>query len=246
LRAESGFAGKSRLLLFGSLAKLAALQCSIHTKRCERGGAAGVTDGETTTVEARSASLRGDRHLAREDGCSEFKDCIFGMLFLKQYANVFEAEYERFGEAEMIAAVNHGVVHDDAVGEANEGAESPRNHTGFFVPKPARWNHLLFGVRSNVSDGLNVAIAALEESNPELLQDVLLNQIDFCTKVCMSPLPNIKLRKNITHFNNRRLRNNDFEHEDLLGSAYEFLIKVFADSTRKRAASFARRAKLCA
>ncbi len=126
---------------------------------------------------------------------------------------------------------------DLALKEAAQEAENPRNYGGFFVPEAARWNHLLFDVHTNVGDGLNKALAALEEANPTTL-DGVLQHIDFCKKVGKSPLPDIKLRKLITHFNRYSLRTEDFEHDDLLGSAYEFLIKMFADSAGKKGGEF--------
>jgi type I restriction enzyme M protein len=45
-------------------------------------------------------------------------------------------------------------------------------------------------------------------------------------------------RKLVKHFNRYRLRNEDFEFPDLLGAAYEFLIKHFADSAGKKGGEF--------
>ncbi len=68
--------------------------------------------------------------------------------------------------------------------------------------------------------------------------DGVLQHINFCEKAGKSPLPDIKLRKLITHVNKYRLRTEDFENDDLLGSAYEFLIKMFADSAGKKGGEF--------
>ena len=168
---------------------------------------------------------------------SEFKDFIFGMLFIKRCSDVFEAEREQFRQKEIEAALKFGEVREKAEKDAEEEGENPKNYSGFFVPKLSRWNHLLYEVHTNVGDGLNVAKDQLEEANLSML-DGVLQHIDFCKKVGKSPLPDIKLRKLITHFNKYRLRNEDFEHEDLLGSAYEFLIKMFADSAGKKGGEF--------
>jgi type I restriction enzyme M protein len=168
---------------------------------------------------------------------SEFKDFIFGMLFLKRCSDVFESERAQFIKTETESALAAGVLKEDAAKEASEEAENPRNYRGFFVPPIARWDHLVFKVHSNVGDGLNKALAALEEANSTTLEGVL-QHINFCEKVGKSPLPDVKLRKLITHFNKYRLRNEDFEHEDLLGSAYEFIIKMFADSAGKKGGEF--------
>jgi type I restriction enzyme M protein len=168
---------------------------------------------------------------------SEFKDFIFGMLFLKRCSDVFEAERTQFVKVEMEAAVAEGMLQEDAEQEATGEAENPRNYAGFFVPPLARWSHLVKNAHHNVGDALNKALAALEEANPGTL-DGVLQHIDFCQKVGKSPLPDVKLRKLISHFNKYRLRNEDFEHEDLLGSAYEFIIKMFADSAGKKGGEF--------
>jgi type I restriction enzyme M protein len=168
---------------------------------------------------------------------SEFKDFIFGMLFLKRCSDVFDAERERFRQQEIDAALRFGELREQAERNADEEGENPKNYTGFFVPKLSRWSHILNELHANVGDGLNIAKDQLEEANRSMLKDVL-QHIDFCKKVGKSPLPDIKLRKLITHFNKYRFRNEDFEHEDLLGSAYEFLIKMFADSAGKKGGEF--------
>jgi hypothetical protein len=168
---------------------------------------------------------------------SEFKGFIFGMLFLKRCSDVFEAEREKFVKSEVEASLKFGELRDQAEKDAAEEAESPKNYTGFFVPKPARWSELRDNLHVNVGDGLNKALAALETKNPTML-DGVLQHINFCEKVGKSPLPDIKLRKLITHFNKYRLRTENFENDALLGSAYEFLIKMFADSAGKKGGEF--------
>ncbi len=168
---------------------------------------------------------------------SEFRDFIFGILFLKRCSDVFGAEYEEFKKSELESLLKHGLSAAKAAKEAEEEAENPRNYQGFFVPKIARWEHIDGNLHQNVGDGLNKALAALEEANSEKLEGVLTH-INFCEKVGKSPLPDIKLRRLIQHFRKYRLRNEDFEHEDLLGSAYEFLIRMFAETAGKKGGEF--------
>jgi type I restriction enzyme M protein len=61
-------------------------------------------------------------------------------------------------------------------------------------------------------------------------------------------LPDQKWKDLLDHFNqpNFVLVNDNFEFPDLLGAAYEYLIKFFADSAARRAASSTRRPKWCA
>ena len=59
--------------------------------------------------------------------------------------------------------------------------------------------------------------------------------IDFNIK---NKLSDKKLQDLLSHFSKHRLRNEDFDSSDLLGSAYEYLIKQFADSAGKKGGEF--------
>jgi type I restriction enzyme M protein len=56
--------------------------------------------------------------------------------------------------------------------------------------------------------------------------------------VGQSRIPDQRLRDLIQHFSKYRLRNEDFEFPDLLGAAYEYLIRDFADSAGKKGGEF--------
>jgi type I restriction system adenine methylase HsdM len=161
---------------------------------------------------------------------SEFKEYIFGMLFLKRCSDEFDArraaiiaEQTKLGRSQV---------------EAEQRANLPAYYAdAFFVPPIARWVHLRDELHNNVGDGLNKALASLEEANPGSL-DGVLHHIDFNRTVGKSKVPDKKLRELIGHFNRYRLRNEDFEFPDLLGAAYEYLIGEFADSAGKKGGEF--------
>jgi type I restriction enzyme M protein len=88
----------------------------------------------------------------------------------------------------------------------------------------------------DIGDGLNKALSALEEENTSL--DGVLTHIDFNRTVGQSRIPDQRLRDLIQHFSKYRLRNEDFEFPDLLGAAYEYLIRNFADSAGKKGGEF--------
>jgi len=159
---------------------------------------------------------------------AEFRDFIFGMLFLKRCSDVFDEERERFIKEELEA----GATKKEALKEA----EDPRNYDQFFVPKRARWSQINEDLHINVGDGLNKALGALSESN--MVLSGVMDHIDFTRKVGESPLSDTKLRSLIRHFNKYRLRNTDFEHTDLLGSAYEYIIYMFAESGGRKGGDF--------
>ena len=160
---------------------------------------------------------------------SEFKEYIFGMLFLKRASDEFEAERQN-----VIAEIEAS-GRDRAAAELR--ANSPTYYAGtFFVPLEARWEHLRDELHHNIGDGLNKALGALEDHN-EALEGVV-QHIDFTRTVGQSRIPDRKLRDLITHFSRYRLRNEDFEFPDLLGAAYEYLIGEFADSAGKKGGEF--------
>jgi len=159
---------------------------------------------------------------------SEFKEYIFGMLFLKRCSDVFEVQRTKVIEEQLAKGRTPE--------EAGRRAESPSFYDDFFVPPLARWDFIRDELHHNIGSGLNTSLAALEEENTAL--DGVLVHIDFTRKVGKSTIPDKRLRPLIDHFTKYRLRNEDFEFPDLLGAAYEYLIGEFADSAGKKGGEF--------
>jgi len=159
---------------------------------------------------------------------SEYKEYIFGMLFLKRVSDVFEVKRKELKEKFK----NQGLS-DDEIDELLEDANSYGD--AFFVPKRSRWENILH-LKEDVGNQLNKALAALEEANPEL--DGVLKHIDFNAEKGKTKLKDQQLIDLIHHFNKYRLTNEDFEFPDLLGAAYEYLLKQFADSAGKKGGEF--------
>ncbi|WP_420445196.1 N-6 DNA methylase [Candidatus Poriferisodalis sp.] len=160
---------------------------------------------------------------------SEFKEYIFGALFLKRASDVFDEERRLVLEGQI------------AQGRSQEEAEQRADdadyyNDAFFVPPQARWSTLRDELHHHVGDGLNKALAALEEHNRSL--EGVLQHIDFNRRVGTTTVSDKKWRDLIDHFTKYRLRNEDFEFPDLLGAAYEYLIRDFADSAGKKGGEF--------
>ena len=159
---------------------------------------------------------------------SEYKEYIFGMLFLKRVSDVFEVEKQKL--IERFKAQNYSEEN------MKELIEDPNLYSdSFFVPEKARWENIL-NLKEDVGNQLNKALASLEEANPPL--DGVLKHIDFNATKGKTKLKDQQLIDLIHHFNKYRLTNDDFEFPDLLGATYEYLIKQFADSAGKKGGEF--------
>ena len=83
---------------------------------------------------------------------SEFKEYIFGMLFLKRCSDVFEQRYQQI--------VEDNVHKGRSLAEAEKRADRAVEYADtFFVPERARWSHLRNELHDDVGTGLNKALA---------------------------------------------------------------------------------------
>ncbi|MCL6444133.1 MAG: type I restriction-modification system subunit M [Alicyclobacillus sp.] len=146
---------------------------------------------------------------------SDYKHYIFGMLFLKRLNDVFVEKAEQiqreYGE-------DYGWY--------------DRDEHQFFVPERARWDY----IRSKTQDigaAINHAFELLEDENPSL--QGVLRSIDFNDK---ERLPDATISRLIDHFSEIDFSNGNLSEPDILGRAYEYLIKMFADDAGKKGGEF--------
>ncbi|MBS8122268.1 type I restriction-modification system subunit M [Candidatus Vampirococcus lugosii] len=159
---------------------------------------------------------------------SEFKEFIFGILFLKRLSDEFEAEYEK--------TYNKNISNGFTQEEAKLETDNISKRFSFYVPPKAKWSYLK-DLKFDIGSELNKALHSLEEANPKKL-DGVLGHINFNVKKGKNKIGDQKLQEFLIHFNKIRLRNEDFEFPDLLGTAYEYLIKYFADTAGKKGGEF--------
>jgi len=173
---------------------------------------------------------------------SEFKEFIFGMLFLKRLSDEFERK-----QAQLKKQYAH-IPDPSLLAELLEGKTSYGET--FFVPPRARWHQSwrdengqevppLKHLKQDIGNMLNKALAAVEDAN-DALAGVLKNNIDFNATKGKTKIPDQKWKDLLDHFNQPQfvLVNDNFEFPDLLGAAYEYLIKYFADSAGKKGGEF--------
>jgi type I restriction enzyme M protein len=172
---------------------------------------------------------------------SEFKEYIFGMLFLKRLNDKFEVDKQRRRKELEVTGASETKILD---------ALERTNAYEYFVPEIARWNYTsseggheikdgILHLKKDVGDQLNKALEALEDANPDKLAGVLTN-VNFNRTIGKNKnaLSDAKLIDFIQHFNKVELIDSNFEFPDILGAAYEYLIKYFADSAGKKGGEF--------
>jgi type I restriction enzyme M protein len=114
----------------------------------------------------------------------------------------------------------------------------------FFVPVRARWHETwkdengeevpaMKDLKEGIGNMLNKALAAIEDANDA-------NNINFNAIKGKTKIPDQKWEDLLDHFSQPQfvLINENFEFPDLLGAAYEYLIKYFADSAGKKGGEF--------
>lgn len=186
---------------------------------------------------------------------SEYKEYIISMLFLKRVNDQFEVHRDR--RKKNLVEVR-GVSDPEMIYGELERQNAPEYD--FFVPLAARWKRLdgdpeffinekgeqqrynfIKDLTEEIGDHLNKALAALQEANLDKL-DGVFNQdnINFNKTFGKNSkqISDEDLRKLIQEFNKKNLRDDNLEFPDLMGAAYEYLIKHFADSAGKKAGEF--------
>lgn len=185
---------------------------------------------------------------------SEYKEFIFGMMFIKRLSDQFDQH-----KAEIVAKYTKMKLSQEQIAEYSESKAYYGDK--FFVPEVARWANIK-DLKENIASQLDLALAAIEESNDEMPTG-LLTKIEF-NGTRGEGFTNSQWKKLIDHFNdpnstddkkkkrvkepllesetdyisNFKLTNDNFEFPDLLGAAYEYLIKYFADSAGKKGGEF--------
>jgi type I restriction enzyme M protein len=170
---------------------------------------------------------------------SEYKEHIFGLLFIKRMSDEFELKRKKIKEEfSYLPPEFLEVVLEDKTSYSDT----------FFVPKVARWNNeysedgktipALKNAKDNVGERLTKAIHAIEDENNEYLEGVLKGSINFNRTQGKTTIPNQRWVGLLEHFDKYVLINENFEFPDLLGTAYEYLIKYFADSAGKKGGEF--------
>ena len=147
---------------------------------------------------------------------SDFKVYIFPLLFFKRLSDVYDEEYE--------------IALEESRGD-REYAALPEFHR-FEIPLGCHWNDVREKT-TNLGQAIEQAFRGIEQANQELLYGIF-GDAQWSNKNKLSDRLLIDL---IEHFSQYSL-SNSLVDPDILGQAYEYLIKHFADLTNKKAGEF--------
>ena len=149
-------------------------------------------------------------------GHESFKDYLTPLLYYKRLSDTWDEEYA------AALAESDGDV---------EFARLPEQHL-FVIPEGCHWNDLRER-DENLGSAIVEALRLIEQANPDTLYGVLsaFSTANFTDKTIVS---DERFRNLIEHLSQRKLGNNDYS-ADLMGDAYEILLKKFADESKAKA-----------
>src|SRR3989344_520593 len=144
---------------------------------------------------------------------ADFKAYIFPILFFKRISDVYDEEYKQ------------ALKKFDGDKEA---AYYPENFS-FIIPENAHWKDVRSNTK-NVGQAIQYACRTIETANHDRLYGIF-GDVNWTNKERLSDELLINL---IENFSTKNLSKENVE-PDILGQAYEYLIKIFTDLTNKTA-----------
>jgi type I restriction enzyme M protein len=155
---------------------------------------------------------------------NKYKDYILPLIFLKRISDVFDDEVEKIAR-EL----------NKSKKEALSLIEEDRGLVRFYVPEIARWQNIK-GQTKNLGEYLTTALRKLAQENPEL--EGVIDRVDYNATISGQRLiDEDRLKEVINKLSQKRLGLEDVE-ADILGRAYEYLLKKFAEGSGRSAGEF--------
>jgi type I restriction enzyme M protein len=153
----------------------------------------------------------------------KFKDYILPLIFLKRLSDVFNDEVVRLGEEFGDPAVARDLVEQDHA------------LVRFYIPEAARWP-VIAQKTVGVGEHLTDAVRAVARENPRL--QGVVDMVDFnATAAGQRIVDDQRLVALVGVLSRHPLGLNDVE-PDILGNAYEYLLRKFAEGQGQSAGEF--------
>ena len=174
---------------------------------------------QTTSQELFNHLYQGCNILRGPINQDEFKSYITPILFFKRISDVYDEETKKALE--------------ETEGD-EELAKEPEYHS-FVIPNGCHWNDVR-EKSENVGKAIVDAMTGIEQNNPDTLGGVF-SSFDDANWTDKTKLDDARLKNLVEHFSKIKVGNNDYS-ADVMGDSYEFLIKKFADLSKKNAGEF--------
>lgn len=154
----------------------------------------------------------------------KFKDYILPLIFLKRLSNVFEDEIADLGE-------EYG-----SLKTAQDLVEADHSLVRLYIPPKSRWSFIAQLSIGKLGESLTDAVRGVARENPKL--SGVIDVIDFnATTAGQRIITDNYLHALIQVLNQHRLGLHDVE-PDILGRAYEYLLRKFAEGQGQSAGEF--------
>jgi type I restriction enzyme M protein len=167
----------------------------------------------------------------------KFKDFILPLVFFKRLSDVFDDEFATQVEAFGSEEVAHDIIKADHADALKSGRTDPI--VRFYIPREYQWERL----RNHGSDGklgefVTTAMREVAKLNPDLRGIFDVQQLDYNARQAgQRVLGDEQLAKLIEVLSRHRLGLANAE-PDILGRAYEYLLRKFAEGQGQSAGEF--------
>lgn len=153
----------------------------------------------------------------------KYKDYILPLIFLKRLSDVFDDEIEKLAEEYGSKEI------------AIELIEQDHSLVWFYLPENARWSNIM-KQSTGLGEYLTKAVRDIARENPKL--QGVIDIVDFnATTAGQRIISDDKLKALIDTLNKHRLGLDDVD-PDILGRAYEYLLRKFAEGSGQSAGEF--------
>ena len=149
----------------------------------------------------------------------EYKSYATPILFFKRLSDVYDEETEKALEES---------------GGDEEFAAFPDQHS-FIIPDNCHWQDVR-EKSENVGKAIVDAMVGIERANPDTLFGVF-SSFDDANWTDKSKLSDERLKNLVEHMSKIKVGNKNYS-SDVMGDSYEYLIKKFADLSKKNAGEF--------
>jgi type I restriction enzyme M protein len=149
----------------------------------------------------------------------EYKSYVTPILFFKRISDVYDEE--------TLDALERS-------GGDEEYASFPENHS-FDIPEGCHWQDVR-EASENVGVAIVKAMNGIERANPDTLSGVF-SSFDDANWTDKTKLSDERLKNLVEHMSKIKVGNTNYS-ADIMGDSYEFLIKKFADLSKKNAGEF--------